>query len=215
MEVPEDTALTVRMTIGHLFTKKGADVFQECQHSQMTILFHCSEIFNKFKFAGLRFKWLAAPTKFIYTRGCAVTRHSPCASPRPVVVGPVPSPCRPQKSSNSSPCTGWCSMILYTISGTIRVQVMVKALDQQNQQNVSILFELCVHQPNHCWGFGRRECARCSTTGSGPVISIRSQNYTLRPASSLIQYLISKLFRYYHHKPSILNTFIQYRRKNL
>ncbi len=30
MYVPEDSASTVRMTIGHLFSKKGADAFQEC-----------------------------------------------------------------------------------------------------------------------------------------------------------------------------------------
>ncbi len=30
MHVLKDAASTVRMTIGHLFTKKGADVFKEC-----------------------------------------------------------------------------------------------------------------------------------------------------------------------------------------
>ncbi len=30
MDVPEDAASAVRMTIGHLFSKKRADAFQEC-----------------------------------------------------------------------------------------------------------------------------------------------------------------------------------------
>jgi hypothetical protein len=92
MYVPDDAAATVR--IGHLFSKKGAARSRNA--STVRVLF---------RFTAVRFPINSSSLAFAYStyiihfaRGCAVTRRSPCTSPRP-----VPSPCRPQTRSNSGP----------------------------------------------------------------------------------------------------------------
>ncbi len=114
-------------------------------------------------------------TKFIFTRGCAVTRCSPCASPRP-----APSPRRTQKSSNSSPSTGGCwrspsSMLMkYDIVYYIWYNQSVgggwSAKSRSSSSSIrSSLTKLLLG----FWRVGMR------ITGSGPVISIRSQYCTM------------------------------------